>query len=542
MVTHEFTVFPDGHVDGHATARNGDRKSHTLRFALTQGLTASGARLMLWPAGASTPTVYTQEVARGTKDVSFLPITWQGAGTTTAQIELLNDAGDVAWQSRRFDIAVEAGIPDETLPPLTDANDATAEVGDVTRGKTFYAGGSKKTGTAVTTMASTPRKFAPLPIMQIELYCGDNCLYGFQRVADDEFWLVLPAGAALTDTELQIQSGYESGFDLYQGGQLLLTMETSDYGLLQGQDFTEPQQWTIKWGDEGEKQATITLKAMHADSTHSCLEVKDFGEGATAADYAYNIGRNGKTWLCASLPESAPTVVNLLSPCLVEQNGVVTQAPVSSFTPDTSQGFSQITLLSVDGVYRKTLLISWYPAEDAVISGKSHVRIWMGAADAALSGDTDFYDYEAAGFTLDGDMIGNGYGVDNSMVRITGLFGGRDMRQRLCDGRIPLGYAANLEAVSDKLKPGSVIADLVTYACAPQIEATTDDTYMDANVAGIQAGAITAEGRWALFLNGIPVDMPAAVSYLYAPECGVQVDLIYTCADGFDIGYPYLGA
>lgn len=539
MVTHEFTVFADGHVDGEATARNGDRKSHTLHFVLAQGLTASAAKLLLWPAGAITPTQY-DKTMEDAGEVSFTPITWQGAGVTTAQLELVNDAGDVSWQSCRFAIPVEAGIPDETLPPLTDASDATAEVGDVRRGKTFYAGGHKKTGAAVTQVASVPRRLEMLPIIGIEAYVGDYS-FAFQRVADDAFWLVLPAGTALTDVELFITTPPESGFDLYRGGSLLATILESDYYTLEGQDFSEPQKWTIKWGDEREKQATITLTMMRAGSAHSCLEVKDYGDGYAAETYTSNVCRNGAAWMCAKL-EAAPTTVTLHGSCFVEQNGVVTQKAVSSFTPDTSQGFSQLTLISVDGVYRKKLLLSWRPPEDAVISGKSHVRIWVGAAAAMLDGNTDFYDYGAAGFTLDGDLIGNGYGVDSSIAYIANLFGARNTRHRLCDGRVPLGLADNLLATSDDLESGLTISDLVTYACAPTVAASIDDTSMDMEVAGLKAGSITAEGRWALFLNGQPVDMPGAVSYLFAPEEGVQVDLMFTCADGFDIGYPYLGA
>ena len=58
MVTHELTVFPDGRIDGAFSVREGDYNSHTLRFVLTQDLTAASAKLLLWPAGAAKPTVY----------------------------------------------------------------------------------------------------------------------------------------------------------------------------------------------------------------------------------------------------------------------------------------------------------------------------------------------------------------------------------------------------------------------------------------------------------------------------------------------------
>ena len=55
MVTHELTVFPDGRVDGCFSVRKGDYNSHALHFALTEGLTAAAAKLLLWMADGSTP-------------------------------------------------------------------------------------------------------------------------------------------------------------------------------------------------------------------------------------------------------------------------------------------------------------------------------------------------------------------------------------------------------------------------------------------------------------------------------------------------------
>ena len=135
------TVFPDGRIDGAFSVREGDYNSHTLRFVLTQDLTAASAKLLLWPAGAEKPTVYGVLLGHGQaagQDVQFTPVSWGKAPSRTQiQLELLDNNGNIIWQSRRLSIPVEPGIPDDALPEPVDTSDATAGPGDVALGKTF---------------------------------------------------------------------------------------------------------------------------------------------------------------------------------------------------------------------------------------------------------------------------------------------------------------------------------------------------------------------------------------------------------------------
>lgn len=120
MVTHELTVFSDGRVDGSVSARNGDYKSHTLHFVLAEGLTGASAKLMVWNPGADKATVYDTVKGDGSctgQDVTVTPVLWSGPGRVRLQLELLNSAGDVVWQSRRFVAVVEDGIPDDAVDP-----------------------------------------------------------------------------------------------------------------------------------------------------------------------------------------------------------------------------------------------------------------------------------------------------------------------------------------------------------------------------------------------------------------------------------------
>lgn len=152
MVTHELTVFPDGRVDGSVSARNGDYKSHTIHFVLAEGLTGASAKLMVWEPGAEKATVYDTAKGDGSctgQDVTVTPVLWSGLGRTRLQLELLNSAGDVVWQSRRFVAAVEDGIPDDAvLPPnYQDVSGMTAKAGMVTYGDIFYGEDGRSIGT-----------------------------------------------------------------------------------------------------------------------------------------------------------------------------------------------------------------------------------------------------------------------------------------------------------------------------------------------------------------------------------------------------------
>ena len=152
MVTHELTVFPDGRVDGSVSARNGDYKSHTLHFVLAEGLTGASAKLMVWEPGAEKATVYDTAKGNGSctgQDVTVTPVLWSGPGRTRMQLELLNSAGDVVWQSRRFVAVVEDGIPDDAvLPPnYQDVSGMTAKTNMVMYGDKFYGEDGRSVGT-----------------------------------------------------------------------------------------------------------------------------------------------------------------------------------------------------------------------------------------------------------------------------------------------------------------------------------------------------------------------------------------------------------
>lgn len=152
MVTHELTVFPDGRVDGCFSVRKGDYNSHALHFALTEGLTAAAAKLLLWMADGSTPIEYDTRTNRGTctgSDVQITPESWGPVGRARLQLVLLDETGNEIWQCRQFAVPVEDGDPQETTPGPVDLSEATAQPGDVRQGMIYFGQSGKATGTKI---------------------------------------------------------------------------------------------------------------------------------------------------------------------------------------------------------------------------------------------------------------------------------------------------------------------------------------------------------------------------------------------------------
>lgn len=152
MVTHELTVFPDGRVDGCFSVRKGDYNSHALHFALTEGLTAAAAKLLLWMADGSTPIEYDTRTNRGTctgSDVQITPESWGPVGRARLQLVLLDETGNEIWQCRQFAVPVEDGDPQETTPGPIDLSEATAQPGDVRQGMIYFGQSGKATGTKI---------------------------------------------------------------------------------------------------------------------------------------------------------------------------------------------------------------------------------------------------------------------------------------------------------------------------------------------------------------------------------------------------------
>lgn len=551
MVTHELTVFPDGRIDGTFSVREGDYNSHTLRFVLTQDLTAASAKLLLWPAGAEKPTVYGVLLGRGQaagQDVQFTPVSWGKAPSRTQiQLELLDNNGNIIWQSRRLCIPVEPGIPDDALPEPVDTSDATAGPGDVALGKTFYAQGEKKTGSYVSD-GIQPRKWADIPIDYIRGLAtkGTNSLeLYFQRIGSTEFMLVFPEGYSVSAMKVTI--AVDEAAEVYRE-----TVKAGDATpgtplVLEGIDFTQPVSFGLKWG---EKEITITADAMAEDDEHACvdaarvtIETSSGATNGTPINAAGAVTRKGEVFYYAKLSGASMSEGdNLKVRCrsngkaLICRNGRVMQTVTGvAMTPVGAVKdslFEVFEIISPDGRYRKKYCVTSYSNE--AIMGE--LEVYAYPAKAFVNDDTDFYDYVRAGYTPTEPQPAKA-DILSAVASLSGSKKGiRDE-----NGKILLGSAGNELSASYEANTNFHAADAVAAALTEINRECVFDAKGDLQSVDILgSGTLTKGSRWLVFANDKLIDMPGFLGNVW-PNNEMTITLIYTCADGLDVGYPYAG-
>ena len=288
MVTHELTVFPDGRVDGSVSARNGDYKSHTLHFVLAEGLTGASAKLMVWAPGAEKAVVYDTAKGNGSctgQDVTVTPVLWSGPGRTRLQLELLNSAGGVVWQSRRFVVAVEDGIPDDTVvPPVIDISDATLTADNAPYGAVFYGAAGRAVG-KVPDNRIKPRGWEDIPIDSIRTRTG--AVY-FHRVADDLFWACTPSSLAITNVTLMLRtrSNALGQISIVVGGTSYLVSSGNTQTITGVNLSSAPLALSISWrGKDGAAHAKVVrVQAVAATAEHGILQISKAAVGTGTAN------------------------------------------------------------------------------------------------------------------------------------------------------------------------------------------------------------------------------------------------------------------
>lgn len=551
MVTHELTVFPDGRIDGAFSVREGDYNSHTLRFVLTQDLTAASAKLLLWPAGAEKPTVYGVLLGRGQaagQDVQFTPVSWGKAPSRTQiQLELLDNNGNIIWQSRRLCIPVEPGIPDDALPEPVDTSDATAGPGDVALGKTFYAQGEKKTGSYVSD-GIQPREWADIPIDYIRGLAtkGTNLLeLYFQRIGSTEFMLVFPEGYSVIAMKVTI--AVDEAAEVYRE-----TVKAGDATpgtplVLEGIDFTQPVSFSLKWGG---KEIAITANAMAEDDEHACVDAArvtiETSSGAingTQINAAGAVTQKGEVFYYAKLSGASMSEGDALKvksrsngKALICRNGRVTQT--STGLDMTQVGtvedplFEMFEIISPDGRYRKKYCVTSY--SDEAIMGD--LEVYAYPAKAFVNGDTDFYDYARAGYTPTEPQPAKA-DILSAVASLSG--GGKGIRDE--NGKILLGSAGNELSAVYEANTNFHAADAVAAALTNINRECVFDAKGDLQSVDILgSGTLTKGSRWLVFANDKLIDMPGFLENVW-PNNEMTITLLYTCADGLDVGYPYAG-
>lgn len=528
MVTHELTVFPDGRIDGAFSVREGDYNSHTLRFVLTQDLTAASAKLLLWPAGAEKPTVYGVLLGHGQaagQDVQFTPVSWGKAPSRTQiQLELLDNNGNIIWQSRRLSIPVEPGIPDDALPEPVDTSDATAGPGDVALGKTFYAQGEKKTGSYVSD-GIKPRAWADIPIDYIKGKCttSGNEFY-FQRIDSTEFMLVFPDTDDVSSVNVTI--AVDEDTDIYRESVKVGAASVDTPLVLAGVDFTQPVSFSLKWG---EKEITISVDAKAENNEYACLEIYGFVPTGYSAKYVTRKGEVFCYYYSTSSSALIITAVRKLSTrAALSQYGRILAKP----TVRANEKFAVFELLSPDGRYRKKYCVCKYDADAATVTLETYAY----PAEAFVNGGTSFYDYAGAGFTPV-DPQPTKADVLAAVMSLSGA--GKGVRGE--NGRIQLGAgkdtAEDITSTAEYFIKNAV-ADILEadfgMSCVIGAKSNVD------SVGILGKDALTQGSRWMVFVNDWLVDMPGFLENVW-PSNNMTITLFYTCADGLDVGYPYAG-
>ena len=547
MVTHELTVFPDGRIDGAFSVREGDYNSHTLRFVLTQDLTAASAKLLLWPAGAEKPTVYGVLLGHGQaagQDVQFTPVSWGKAPSRTQiQLELLDNNGNIIWQSRRLRIPVEPGIPDDALPEPVDTSDATAGPGDVALGKTFYAQGEKKTGSYVSD-GIQPRAWADIPIDYIlcEIEESENKYY-FQRVSSSEFMLVVPqddVGTAIATFAV------DETTDIYMEG-IKVGEATDEVPLTLTLDMGQPISIGLKWR-KNSKEALISVTVLREDSENACLEVKELHAGrSTTLDTAnpdvHIVTRKGEVFYYYQFPTLSGRTYVMVKPSGLlkvalqivqgnESNGVGAGTYVKLYK-ESDENFVLFELTTPSGKYRKKYCVSWRASDTIVFSASLYTYPVL----AFIDGDSQFYNYAAfppkephAEYALLKQTVNKFWAEKVPKDRY---------------GRVLLNFSQTVDLEdftdsADYTAKNAVIDTLKTVQIGCNITEKENLLSVGPQYAMLGKNSLTDASRWIMLINGRLVDMPGFLMHTW-PDNSEIITFIYTCADGLDVGYPYAG-
>lgn len=530
MVTHELTVFPDGRIDGAFSVREGDYNSHTLRFVLTQDLTAASAKLLLWPAGAEKPTVYGTLLGHGSaagQDVQFTPVSWGNAPSRTQiQLELLDNNGNIVWQSKRMSVPVEPGIPADVVPEQPDTADATAEDGDVTLGKTYYARGEKRTGTYVSD-GIRPRAWADIPIDYIRGKAPSGNDFYFQRIGSTEFLLVYPSTDDLSSINLTI--AVDTDTEVYREGIKVGDATAAAALVLEALDMSQPISLSLLWAG---KKITISVEAKTENSEFACVEI---GKVAPVGMSSTVVSRKGEVFYYkrafSAGALSIRTIVKLGAATLC-QNG---RAIVIPLTGD-HENFVVFEMLSPDGRYRKKYCITKRPESAESIDLEAYAY----AAKAFVNEDSAFYDYAGAGFAPVTPQPSKG-----DIILAVDAFGGSGAGVKDENGRVQFGMGSSVQLDFTASAENTLEAVISDYYSKAGREANFD---AKGNLLalkydeGIELGknTLTAGSRWLTFVNDKLIDMPGFLTNVW-PVTGMKVTFFYTCADGLDVGYPYAG-
>lgn len=546
MVTHELTVFPDGRVDGSVSARNGDYKSHTLHFVLAEGLTGASAKLMVWNPGAEKATVYDTAKGDGSctgQDVTVTPVLWSGPGRARLQLELLNSAGDVVWQSRRFVAAVEDGIPDDTaVPPVIDISDATLTADNAPYGAVFYGAAGRTVG-KVPDARVEPCRWDDIPIEYMRSRIQN---YVFQRVDDDRFWAGVSATVFSKSTMVMVKAAENTA------GSIIITHNNVSYNLspggssiISGVNLEDGDSMQVDWiAEDGTSMSkTIHVSATLASATASMkISSVAIGDG-TAITQMTPTGKCGEAaqyfvqtdaiTQAKSVQDVVLTVQGLRT-CAVYEGALYAKNGNTITVPhvDFHCGFARIVLIDPDTGYQmENYLVT---ALSDAASQTQPLQTRVDPAISYLAGAKDLYDYEANGYLR---IVENQESVSTFVAGLnTCQYAAGVWQPKTPKTQAITDNAVTLQAIMTAYLTENNLASLGTDGSGNVENLSSVGT----PTVSLAAGTLGPGSRWLVFVNGRPVTSPGFLTNIYANP-NILLELVYTCADGIDVGFPYAG-
>ena len=472
--------------------------------------------------------------------MTVTPVLWAGPGRTRLQLELLNSAGDVVWQSRRFVAVVEDGIPDDAaVPPVIDISDATLTADNALYGAVFYGAAGRAVGKAPDNRVK-PRGWEGIPIDSIRTRTG--AVY-FHRVKDDLFWACTPGDMALTSVPLMLRTRSDVI------GQIGITVGGTSYQVspdatqtITGANLSSaPLALFVSWrGEDGAAHTKIIrVQAAAATAEHGILQISKAAVGTGTANTPEIVSRMGENAGYVEVTTGASGDVVLTCAdghARAVYRGVQYQADLTSKqitipNVDFHEGFARIDMLDPGTGYQTAYFLMKEPGKDDVVT---RTAIRADCAASFLAESTDIYDYNANGFGPPTTEMA----VYSDIVMIITNYG------TLYDGGPWLPADASAFYVVNASANDTLDAQIMSVAEENGITVDFDDY---GGIAGIgdgtnplARGSLGHGSRWLVFVNGRPVTAPGFLTHIPV-NANIRLELVYTCADGIDVGFPYVG-
>ena len=196
-----------------------------------------------------------------------------------------------------------------------------------------------------------------------------------------------------------------------------------------------------------------------------------------------------------------------------------------------AEGFAQIDMIDPKTGFRMPYFLIKEPGKDDV---GTRTAIRADCAASFLAESTDIYDYNTNGF---GPPTTEMAVYSDSVIIITNY-------GTLYDGGPWLPADASAFYVVNASANDTLNAQIMS--AAEEIGVTVDfDDY--GGIAGIgdgtnplAKGSLGHGSRWLVFVNGRPVTAPGFLTHIPV-NANIRLELVYTCADGIDVGFPYVG-